>query len=232
MPQKASVMPMMNMGAPMGQAPIGAGLNYKPLGGWAGGGPVEFAKPDTRDPGRDSGDAAWDETNPMFPGRFNPTSDPNSDASQINLNLQHRERLERALKELGRQHRAHGGAVHVGPVVGATGGRSDKLPVDVENGAYVVPADVVSALGEGNTLAGMEVLKKRYGNTFKAAGAMASGGAVPIMISDGEYVVAPGEVSAEGGGDLDRGHKILDSMVRKIRAQNIRRLASLPSPAK
>ncbi len=168
----------------------------------------------------------------MFPGRFNPTSDPNSDASQINLNLQHRERLERALRELGRQRRAHGGAVHVGPVVGATGGRADKLPVDVENGAYVIPADVVSALGEGNTLAGMEVLKKRYGNTWKASGAMASGGAVPIMISDGEYVVAPGEVSAEGGGDLDRGHKILDSMVRKIRAQNIRRLASLPPPAK
>lgn len=126
--------------------------------------------------------------------------------------------------------RANGGAVHTGPVVGATGGRSDKLPVDVENGAYVIPADVVSALGEGNTLAGMETLKKRYGQTYR--GAMAAGGSVPIMISDGEYVISPAEVAAEGGGDMNRGHKILDSMVRKIRAQNIKRLASLPPPAK
>lgn len=41
---------------------------------------------------------------------------------------------------------------------GSTGGRTDVLNRNVPAGAYVVPADVVSGLGEGNTMAGANIL--------------------------------------------------------------------------
>lgn len=50
-------------------------------------------------------------------------------------------------------------AVHSGGLFpGATGGRSDVLNRLVPAGAYVIPSDVVSGLGEGNTNAGANVL--------------------------------------------------------------------------
>lgn len=124
---------------------------------------------------------------------------------------------------------ANGGVVS-GPIVGATGGRADELPVEVPAGAYVIPADIVAYLGEGNTLAGMEQLKAMFGESEAAA--RAAGGAVPILISDGEFVVSPGQVAAAGNGDLARGHKVLDAMVLKLRKAHIDTLKSLPGPAK
>lgn len=50
---------------------------------------------------------------------------------------------------------------HPGGLLGGrTGGRTDVLPINVPAGSYVVPADVVSGLGEGNTNAGANVLDK------------------------------------------------------------------------
>lgn len=125
---------------------------------------------------------------------------------------------------------ANGGAVLVGPVVGETDGRADELPVDVPAGAYVIPADVVSALGSGNTLAGMEMLKGMFGESM--APERAAGGAVPILISHGEFVVSPEQVAAKGGGDISRGHKVMDALVLKLRKQHIDTLKGLPGPAK
>lgn len=42
-------------------------------------------------------------------------------------------------------------------------GRTDRLPLSVAAGSYVLPADLVSGLGEGNTLAGSRVLDKMFG---------------------------------------------------------------------
>jgi len=41
-------------------------------------------------------------------------------------------------------------------------GRTDKIPMRVPPGSYVLPADIPSALGEGNTKAGSEILKKMF----------------------------------------------------------------------
>lgn len=49
---------------------------------------------------------------------------------------------------------------HSGLVHSTVAGRTDRLPVSVPAGAYVIPADVVSGLGEGNTLAGAKVLDR------------------------------------------------------------------------
>lgn len=124
---------------------------------------------------------------------------------------------------------ANGGRVHVGPVVGATGGREDKLPVSVPAGSFVIPADVVGSLGQGNTEAGFARLEKMFGKPMPRK---AAGGAVPIKISDGEFVISPEQVARVGGGDMDRGHRTLDALVLKLRDEHIKTLAALPPPSK
>ena len=121
------------------------------------------------------------------------------------------------------------GGVVTGPVVGITGGREDAKPVDVEGGSYVLPSDCVSALGDGNTLAGHRALDKVFGT---AAASRAVGGAVPIMISDGEHVLTADQVTKFGGGDHARGCRVLDQFVKDTRAKNVKRLQKLPPPAK
>jgi len=115
---------------------------------------------------------------------------------------------------------ARGKAV-TGGIRGKTGGREDALPVDVPAGAYVIPADVVAALGGGNTEAGMHALDKKFGRRRRAAG-----GRVPILISDGEYVLSPDAVEAAGGNDR------LDELVMNTRKAYARHLAELPGPNK
>lgn len=127
---------------------------------------------------------------------------------------------------------AHGGAVRVGPIVGATGGRADKLPVSVPSGAFVMPADVVAGLGEGNSMAGMKRLEETFGKATPRSTKAGGGAAVPIKISDGEFVLSPEQVAQIGGGDMAHGHKILDSLVLKLRDEHIKTLASLPPPSK
>ncbi len=41
-------------------------------------------------------------------------------------------------------------------------GRIDKIPMKVKAGSYILPADIPSALGQGNTMAGGEILKKMF----------------------------------------------------------------------
>lgn len=60
--------------------------------------------------------------------------------------------------------RAAGGAVisHSGPINSSVAGRTDHLPLHVDSGSYVIPADIVSAYGEGNTSAGFKVMKRLF----------------------------------------------------------------------
>lgn len=62
--------------------------------------------------------------------------------------------------------RAAGGSVtdvFTGPIHSSVGGRTDHLPAHTPSGAYVIPADIVSAYGEGNTMAGFKVLRRLFG---------------------------------------------------------------------
>jgi hypothetical protein len=59
-----------------------------------------------------------------------------------------------------RKARADGGGVHTGAIHSSVAGRTDHLPMHVPSGAYVLPADIVSAMGEGNTVAGFKIAKK------------------------------------------------------------------------
>lgn len=52
--------------------------------------------------------------------------------------------------------------IHSGPIMGISGGRADHRPMAVAAGSYVLPADHVSSLGQGNTSSGMAILGKMF----------------------------------------------------------------------
>ena len=125
--------------------------------------------------------------------------------------------------------RAEGGKIelHTGPIHSKVSGRTDHLPVHVPSGSYVIPADIVSAMGEGNTSAGFEHIKRMFGgmpyggkgDTPYASGgpygaelARADGGAAErnigaptaCVLAGGEYVIPPHHVVAAGDGGHGR----------------------------
>jgi hypothetical protein len=124
---------------------------------------------------------------------------------------------------------------HVGPIHSPVAGRTDHLPMHVPSGSYVIPADIVSAMGEGNTMAGFKVVRQML-KGLPGVQAFADGGwtgeLVPIVAAGGEYVITPQEVEAIGQDDLDRGHKALDSFIKKMRAKTVQTLKNLPGPKK
>ena len=158
--------------------------------------------------------------------------------------------------------------VHEGPIHSPVAGRTDHLPMHVKSGSYVIPADIIGAMGEGNTMAGFKVARRMfssnpyfqkssspygssspiYNSDEKPYGARAAGGGtpgighngapqddedndlVPIVAAGGEYVISPQDVTRLGKGDIDDGHKTLDSFVTKYRKKTIKVLQNLPGP--
>lgn len=110
-------------------------------------------------------------------------------------------------------------------------GRTDQLPLKVGADSYIVPADIVSGMGQGNTDAGarmLDELLKLSGHESGGSGPTDQG--VDIIVAGGEYVIPPVAVKMIGGGDVTKGHKILDKMVNNIRKQTASRLLNLPGP--
>lgn len=167
-----------------------------------------------------------------------------------------------AALNMSRQYRAAGGKsgkdriVHHGPINVAIPGRTDRLPIHVYSGAYVLPADIVSGLGEGNTLAGNRVIEKMLLDgslSGKSSGGSAmalhhsqklmdkygirgpyhdDGKLVPVIVAGGEYIIPPEKVLEIGEGDMDRGHSVLDAFVVSQRRALRKKLSKLPGPAK
>lgn len=157
-----------------------------------------------------------------------------------------------------------------GMIHSPVGGRTDALPANVKANSFIIPADVVSGVGQGNSLAGANAFNKMFksapfgaamphpaGGGMKSptmkmptAGMMkgrkgfADGGMpmadmgpdqnpeVSVALAGGEYHVGPEVVAQIGGGSVEKGHQILDSMVQHIRKQTIKTLKRLPKPKK
>lgn len=94
-----------------------------------------------------------------------------------------------AALNVARKHRDSGGQVtkhHTGPIHSSVAGRTDHLPLTVPSGSYVIPADIVSGMGEGNTIAGFKHLRRMFGGTpYK-------GGDSPYGQSGSPYGMATG----------------------------------------
>ena len=148
---------------------------------------------------------------------------------------------------------------HSGPIHSPVAGRTDHLPMHVKSGSYVIPADIIGAMGEGNTMAGFKIARRMfstkpysqddhpysksevpyngsagpYGAKLKAdGGATSEAGTVPIVAAGGEYVLAPEDCLSIGRGNIDHGHQILDEFVKNFRQKTIKTLQKLPGPKK
>lgn len=124
---------------------------------------------------------------------------------------------------------------HTGAIKAPVAGRTDHLPMHVPSGSYVIPADIVSAIGEGNTEHGFDIIDYMVKQRMAHGGdvnEMDQANPVAIVAAGGEYVIPPEAVRGFGDGDLDAGHKALDEWVKAERATTIKTLQNLPAPKK
>jgi hypothetical protein len=154
-----------------------------------------------------------------------------------------------ALKAAGVTKGATGG--HVGALRGKTAGRADEVLTSVPEGSHIIPADIISALGDGNSEAGFAKLEKIFPPERARGGGLrmpkfgiphaprmpkmplmgrARGGNVPVKLSDGEFSVSPEHVARVGGGDIERGHRAIDQFILSTRKADIERRKRLPGP--
>ena len=96
-------------------------------------------------------------------------------------------------------------------------GQSDDIPAMLHDGDYVMDAETVSALGDGSSKAGRNVLDG-FRSKIPHNPRSQTGKVVPAKIADGEYVFPASFVTALGGGDNKRGAEILDGLREKLRA--------------
>jgi hypothetical protein len=106
----------------------------------------------------------------------------------------------------------------------------------VRPNSYVVPADIVSGLGEGNSEAGHRVVDAKF---KPLALGKDLGGSVPpegapidVIVAGGEHVLSPEQVNGAGNGDITKGHEALDSWVKLNRKKLIKTLQKLPGPVR
>ena len=149
-----------------------------------------------------------------------------------------------------------------GPVLSAVSGRTDAHKTAVPSGSYVIPADVVSGRGQGNTLAGMNILQSMFKMGPYGTGAggikpgrsmpgamkapkmqpmMAKGGGkqggpigapVPVHLAGGELVVPPQNLMQTVHPNLKTAHNMMDKWVIMERKKLRKTLAKLPPPVK
>ena len=107
----------------------------------------------------------------------------------------------------------------------ASGGLTSLKAGGLREGAFIVPADVISHLGNGSSEAGMRIVQERLkGRPIKGPGDGMSdsipttiAGKQPARVANEEAEIPPEVVAALGGGSLERGAKKLYEMMDKIR---------------
>lgn len=135
--------------------------------------------------------------------------------------------------------RAKGGKIHVGAIKGSDPGRTDTIPMKVEDSSYVLPADFISHLGENNSASGLKMAQHLYGeggvhdepSQRKSGGRTSKGKPVECITASGEFVVPPSVIKNIGHGDVDFGHRIMDKLVMMMREDHVKTLKALPRPA-
>ena len=77
--------------------------------------------------------------------------------------------------------------LHTGPIHSPVAGRTDHLPMHVPSGSYVIPADIISAMGEGNTMAGFKHMRRMFsGSPYSGDTAPYGGTSAPYGQSDSD----------------------------------------------
>ena len=165
---------------------------------------------------------------PLLKGRDQTTISKNI-AEMVHAGHPQQQAVAAALNQ-ARQSRADGGEtakkMFVGPIHSSVAGRTDHLPINVPSGAYVIPADIISGMGEGNTMAGFKAANRTWGKQ------RLHGDETPteVIVAGGEYIIDPHNVASIGGGDINIGHDELDKFVELARDDLIQTLKKLPGP--
>jgi len=119
-------------------------------------------------------------------------------------------------------------AAYAGSVGKKSGGILGLAAGGMSKGGFVIPADVVSALGNGSTDAGLRKLKAKIGSVqaIKGKGDGLSDsiptnidGKQPARVADGEAYVDPRTVAKIGGGNPKKGAQKLYAMMDRVRQQ-------------
>lgn len=118
----------------------------------------------------------------------------------------------------------------VGPVMSDGGGRSDDVSASLQENSYVIPAMIVSALGQGNTEAGMRILTEMFGAGEENEENEGESDDVDAMVSGGEFVIPAKKVAAIGDGDPEAGANVLDQFIMGIRGKHAAMLQNAPEP--
>jgi hypothetical protein len=132
---------------------------------------------------------------------------------------------------------AEGGYVDGDPTrlaIGGPGdGQDDLIRMDLSDGDFIISADVVSALGSGSTSAGVRALETMVGNAVGDQEMSSGSGAVPALVSDGEFRVPRAAVMALGGGSIEKGsealYKLMENVRRSYRSAGVK---DIPQKAK
>lgn len=149
------------------------------------------------------------------------------------------------------------GGMTKGPILSSVPGRTDAHKTHVPSGSYVIPADIVSGRGQGNTIAGAGALQKLFKMGPYGAGSpelkrgpglpkapitkmRADGGAIPeaeevpvrVNLAGGEIVVPPENLLAAVHPNLETAHSIMDAWVLHERKLLRKTLAGLPGPVR
>jgi len=110
-----------------------------------------------------------------------------------------------------------------GFITGHTGGQADEVLDAIPENSYVISADVVADLGDGNSLAGAKKLAERFEvsrippRSMKHVNHFARGASVSARVSDGEYIVPVHAVVSLGKGNPSIGSKKLDNLMKNVR---------------
>lgn len=152
----------------------------------------------------------------------------------------------------------YGSGYHPGGFIASdVAGRTDRLPMNVAADSFVMPADVVSGLGSGNSLAGAKIMDAilasgPYGTSplglHRGSGpprhGRASGGTAgtsSVILAGGEYSIPPDKLITIGHRmrlakksrartDLAAGHEWARDFVAEVRRHQRAFLAHAPEP--
>lgn len=142
-----------------------------------------------------------------------------------------------------------------GLIHGPGTGRSDSIHMSVPKGGYMIPADVVSGIGHGNSISGANALdhsfphdtkvpigrahvrgfapmmKRPFEGAFQTKKYADGGGTdrTEILGSAGEFFLSPRSIVKKYG-TLKNGHRVLDHWVQKRRKTNIKEQQKLKGP--
>jgi len=141
---------------------------------------------------------------------------------------------------------------------GATAGRADALKGTALSDSYILPAEEIAGLGEGNSLMGARVINAMLGSgphgiaqphgraghgpprppapprEYQAKGGGVQQGEQPttkVALSHGEYSMTPEQVMQfTGRNDLKSAHRVMDLFTMELRKRHIKELKGLEPP--